>query len=170
MSCIIDSGIALNCFSQGGIDQVFLGTYDEALTFLYNTSDVITGGTITTGLTTYAYSQEVEYGTLNQVSTTNRENGTSVTVTTLSLKFIDLDETKRKNLLAVSKAPIVALVQANNGKWVFLGVEKPGRALETNLSFGTKLDDFNGAMVNVEFRSVNGMYFVSDAAAALINS
>lgn len=169
MSCIINEGISLNCFTSGGINQVFLGTYDAALTFLYNTNDVITGGTIT-GLTTYTYSQEVEYGTLNQVSTTIRENGAGVTVSTLSLKFIDLDETKRKNLLAVSKAPIVALVQANNGKWVFLGVEKPGRALETNLSFGTKLDDFNGAMVNIEFRSVNGMYFVSDAAAALINS
>lgn len=160
MSCLISNGVALPCFSVGGTEKVYLGTYSASQVYAINpTTQVITG--ITSGQTIYLFEAEPESTSLTQKKTNNRDNGTGGVVSTLTIKLNNLDYALRNTAIALSKAPLFAVVKSNSGEYVILGVESPGRAIETDFGFGAKFDDANQVMLNVEFRSKEGMYWLN---------
>ena len=158
MSCILDNGYVLGCASIGGVEKVWIGTYDADMAYTYDADMVVTG--VTSGSTVYLFEQDMEYAGLNQNGVYTRENGTVHYESVLSTKFTNLDKDLRNTALALGKAPIVAVVKANTGEYFILGVESAGRATEGQLSLGVAMADLNGATMAFTFKSQNGAYLI----------
>lgn len=158
MSCLIENGWSLGCFSVGGVEKLWLGTYTSAAAYTYDADMVITGATSAGDV--FLYSQEIEAAGLEQTGIYNRDNGSTAFESKLSMKFINFDKVLRKTVLALSKAPIFAVAKLNNGEYVALGTSVPGRASEGAINAGVKFDDMNGANLTISFKSQDGMYLI----------
>lgn len=159
MACIIDSGYALGCASIGGIKNVWMGTYDSSMEYTLDTStDEITA--VTNGADVYQFEQDVAFAGLEQTGNFSRENGTVYYDSVLSLKFLELDATLRKTILALGRAPVFAIVESNAGLFYLLGLESAGRATEGVASLGTEMGDLNGATLSFTFSSKAGAYLI----------
>jgi hypothetical protein len=161
MSCIIDNGYTLGCNTIGGVEKVWIGGYDADSTYAYDADGVITG--VTSGATVYLFEQDMEFAGLVQTGQFSRENGTVFYESVLSTKFTNLDADLRNTILALGKAPVVAIAKSNAGLYYFLGVETAGRATEGTASLGVSMGDMNGATLSFTWRSANGAYLL-DAA------
>ena len=161
MSCIIDNGYALGCASVGGVEKVWIGTWSADATYTMNVDNTITG--VTSASTVYLFEQDMEYAGLNQTGVFTRENGTVHYESVLSVKFTNLDADLRNTVLALGKAPIVAIVKSNAGLYYIAGVETAGRATEGAASLGVAMADLNGATLSFTFKSQNGVYLIDGA-------
>lgn len=165
MSCIIDNGLALGCATTGGIEKVWIGTYDGTVTY-DNTTDP--DGVITAlinndnALNIYNFEQDMEYAGLEQTGNFSRENGTVFYESVLSTKFIELDAKLRNTILALAKAPVYAVVKSNAGHYYILGVESAGRASEGVASLGILNGDMNGATLSFTWKSKGGAYLIDE--------
>jgi hypothetical protein len=161
MSCIIDNGYTLGCNTIGGVEKVWIGTYDADSAYAYDADNVITG--VTNGTTVYLFEQDMEFAGLVQTGQFSRENGTVFYESVLSVKFTNLDADLRNTILALGKAPVVAAVKSNAGLFYYLGVETAGRATEGTASLGVAMGDMNGATLSFTFRSANGAYLIEES-------
>jgi len=160
MSCIINSGYVLDCFSTGGVQRVWLATWAEENTYEFDAEEVISGATVDPAQLYYVIEQDVEYAGLEQTITNSRENGTSFFETNVSLKFTNLDKELRNLIKSMAKAPMALIVQSNTGEFYYAGVESAGRVTEGVASLGVALGDLNGATVTVNFRSASGVFLM----------
>lgn len=158
MSCIIDNGYTLGCNSIGGVEKVWLGTYNSGVVYSFDADNVVTGAT--TGGTVYLFEQDIEFAGLTQTGQFSRENGTVFYESVLSVKFIELDKDLRNTILALGKAPVFACVKSNAGHYYILGVENAGRATEGTASLGVAQGDMNGATLSFTWKSANGAYLI----------
>lgn len=161
MSCIIDDGYTLGCSSIGGVEKVWIGTYDADSTYTFDANNVITG--VTSGATVYLMEQDIEYAGLNQTGNFSRENGTVFYETALSVKFIELDADLRNLMIALGRAPIFAVVKSNAGHYYACGVESAGRATEGMGSVGIAQGDMNGVTFTFTFKSPNGAFLLNSS-------
>jgi hypothetical protein len=161
MSCIIDNGYTLGCNTIGGVEKVWIGTYDADSAYAFDADNVITG--VTSGTTVYLFEQDMEFAGLIQTGQFSRENGTVFYESVLSVKFTNLDADLRNTILALGKAPVVAAVKSNAGLFYYLGVETAGRATEGTASLGVAMGDMNGATLSFTFRSANGAYLIEES-------
>jgi hypothetical protein len=161
MSCIIDNGYTLGCSSIGGLEKVYIGTYDADQAYALDANNVITA--VTSGVTVYLMEQDIEYAGLNQTGNFSRENGTVFYETALSVKFIELDADLRNLMIALGRAPIFAVAKSNAGQYYACGVESAGRASEGMASVGVAQGDMNGVTFTFTFRSPNGAFLLDPA-------
>jgi hypothetical protein len=166
MPCILDNGYNLGCNTIGGIEDVWIGTYDPEVTY-DDTTDP--DGIITllvdnpNAVDCYNFQQDIEFAGLEQTGTFSRENGTVFYESVLSLKFIHLDANLRNLIKALGKAPIFAVVKSNQGDYYILGVESAGRATEGASSLGTAMGDMNGSTLSFTFKSIDPAYLCDGA-------
>lgn len=160
-NCILNQGYTLGCASIGGVEKVWLGTWDPDATFTYDANNVITG--VTTTEDVYLMDQDIEYAGIEQPGTISRENGTVFYDTNLSLKFIELDADLRNLLVALGRAPLFAVVKSNAGEFYFCGVESAGRASESTASLGVALGDMNGVNMTINWKSANGVFLMEES-------
>jgi hypothetical protein len=160
-TCILDSGYVLDCNSVGGVEKVWLGTWDGDTTYSFDVDNVVSGAT--SAGTVYNFEQDIEFAGLEQAGQFSRENGTVFYESNLSLKFTNLDKELRNTLVAIGRAPIYAVVKSNAGEYYILGVESAGRATEGVASLGVALGDMNGATLTIQWKSASGAYLM-DAA------
>lgn len=158
MSCILDNGTVLGCSTIGGIEKVYIGTYDADTAYAMSADNTVTG--VTSGGTVYLFEMDAEYAGLVQNGQFSRENGTVFYESILSTKFINLDAALRNTILALGKAPIVAAIKSNAGSFYVLGVESAGRATSGTASLGVAMGDMNGATMEFTFKSANGAYLI----------
>lgn len=165
MSCIIDNGYTLGCQSVGGVEKVWIGTYNADATYTLDVDNQITAATGLTGANgVYLMEQDMEFAGLEQTGTFTRENGTVHYESVLSLRFIELNKDLRNLILSLGKAPIYAVVKSNAGHYYFLGRETAGRATEGVASLGVAMGDLNGANLSFTFKSQNGAFLLDDGA------
>lgn len=157
-NCIIDGGYKLQCAGIGGVEKVWLGTYQDEVSYTMDTDNVVTGAT--TGNTVYLFEMDVEYGGLNQEGVFSRENGSVHYETVLSTKFVGLDADLRNKVLALGRAPLIAIIKSNAGLHYIAGVESAGRSTAGVISLGTAMDDLNGATMEITWKSKNGVYLM----------
>lgn len=164
MSCIIENGFKLGCATIGGIEKVWIGTYDGTVTYDLTTTPGKATALVSNAnaIKVYDFEQDYEYAGLGQTGQFSRENGTVFYESVLSLKFIELDVKLRNLVLALGKAPLFAVVKAMSGQYFILGVETSGRATEGVLSLGTANGDMNGGTLSITWKSQGGAY-VTDA-------
>lgn len=160
MSCIINDGYELGCSTIGGIEKVYLGTYDAATAYALDADSVISG--VTSGATVYMFEQDVEYAGLNQTGAFAPENNTVYYESVLSLKFTNLDADLRNTVLALGRAPLVAVIKSNTGNYFLLGSNLAGRATASTLSLGVAMGDLNGATMEITFKSQDGAFLIDE--------
>jgi len=160
-NCILDNGYVLDCNSVGGVEKVWLGTWDADATYTFDADNVITGAT--NAPTVYNFEQDIEFAGLEQAGQFSRENGTVFYESNLSMKFTNLDKDLRNTLIAIGRAPLYAVVKSNAGEYYLLGLETAGRATEGVASLGVALGDMNGATLTVQWKSANGAYLLDSA-------
>lgn len=158
ITCILDSGYELGCNSIGGVERVWIGTWDGATSYTFDVDNVVTGAT--SAQTLYSFEQDIEFAGLEQTGQYSRENGTVFYESNLSLKFTNLDKDLRNTLVAIGRAPLYAVVKSNSGEYFILGVETAGRAIEGVASLGVALGDMNGATLTVQWKSQQGAYLL----------
>lgn len=161
LNCILDNGYVLDCNSVGGVEKVWLGTWDGDTTYAFDADNVVTGAT--SAGTVYNFEQDIEFAGLEQAGQFSRENGTVFYESNLSMKFTNLDKDLRNTLVAIGRAPIYAVVKSNAGEYYILGVESAGRATEGVASLGIALGDMNGATLTIQWKSANGAYLLDSA-------
>ena len=159
-NCILDSGYVLDCNSVGGVEKVWLGTWDGDTTYSFDADSVVSGAT--DAGTVYNFEQDIEFAGLEQAGQFSRENGTVFYESNLSLKFTNLDKDLRNTLVAIGRAPIYAVVKSNAGEYYILGVESAGRATEGVASLGVALGDMNGATLTIQWKSASGAYLLDE--------
>jgi hypothetical protein len=158
MACIIDNGYTLGCASIGGVEEVYLATFDGDATYTLDVNNIITA---CTSQSVYRFEQDSEYAGLAQNGVYTRENGTVHYESILSLKFVDLDATLRNSILALGKAPLFAVIKSVAGLYYVAGVETAGRATNGVASLGTAYSDMNGATLEITWKSQNGVYLMN---------
>lgn len=159
MSCVIDEGYVLGCNTIGGVEKVYIGTYDADMAYAFDADNVITA--VTSGVTVYLMEQDIEFAGLTQTGNFSRENGTVFYETVLSVKFIELDAQLRNLVIALGKAPIFAVAKSNAGHYYACGVESAGRATEGVASVGVLQGDMNGATLSFTWRSPGGAFLMN---------
>ncbi len=160
-NCLITSGWDLTCSSVGGVEKLWIGTFSEDALYTVDANDVITG--TTSASTVYLFSQDMEFAGFNQEFQFAPDNGTVYAQTTLSAKFIGLNYQLRNTILALAKAPLVAIVKTNSGEYFLLGKENAGRSSAGVLSAGIAFGDLNGATLEVMFKSKSGAFLIEES-------
>lgn len=164
--CIINSGIyELPCAQIGGINEVYIGTFDKDTKYTLDVDNVITAVLAGTP-TLYAFVQDSETAGLVQTPQFNRENLAMSMQSVLNIKSYGLDKDKRNQFLILAKAPVFALIKSNAGLWYLAGLENAGRATEGLAQLGMALLDHNGFTLSFTWNSQNGVFLVSDAGVA----
>lgn len=158
MSCIITGGYDLPCSSIGGAETIWLGNFSGATTYSLDADNVITGVTSSPGV--YEFLQEVEVAGVNQTIEVDRNNLSAFFITTVSLRLHNYDKEVRNRLVELLRAPVVAAIKSNEGLFYFAGVESAGRMVTGNAGTGVAYSDLNGAEVEIEFRSKNGIFLL----------
>jgi len=161
LDCILDSGYVLNCNSIGGVEKVWIGTWDGDAAYTFDVDNVVTGATNATTL--YNFEQDIEFAGLEQAGQFSRENGTVFYESNLSMKFTNLDKDLRNTLVAIGRAPLYAVIKSNAGEYYILGVQTAGRAVEGVASLGVALGDMNGATLTIQWKSAQGAYLLDSA-------
>jgi hypothetical protein len=159
--CILDNGYVLDCNSVGGVEKVWLGTWDGDTTYTFDADNVVDAAV--SANTVYNFEQDIEFAGLEQAGQFSRETGTVFYESNLSLKFTNLDKDLRNTLVAIGRAPIYAVVKSNAGEYYILGVESAGRATEGVASLGVALGDMNGATLTIQWKSASGAYLIDPA-------
>lgn len=161
-NCKIEAGYENGCASVGGVERIFLATFDKDIEWEVGaTNSTVTGVTASNQPVFYEFSQDAEYAGLTQPGFFNPENGTVYYETDITLKFsTGLTADLRNTIIALGRAPLVAIVKSVAGLYYIAGVEVPGRASEGQSSVGTALGDMNGATLTIKFKSQNGVYIL----------
>lgn len=161
MACVINDGWDLGCATIGGVSKVYIGTYDDAVTYTFDVNNNITA--IAGTPTVYLFEQDIEWAGVTQTPTASRENSTVFFETKLSIKLIELTTATLNSIKALTKAPIFAVVVSNAGAYYVLGVENAGRYSEGDASLGVAQGDMNGANLTFTWKSANGAYTMNSA-------
>lgn len=161
-TCNLNDGYVLGCSSIGGVEKVWIGEYVDNVQYTQDSCGIITGIT-TTGLTVYAFEQDIEHAGLVQTGNYSRENGTVFYESTLSIKLIGLDCNVRQRMVELGRAPLFAVVKSNAGDYYYCGIESSGRASAGEANVGTLLGDMNGLSQSISWKSANGVFLLDDA-------
>jgi hypothetical protein len=161
-NCELSNGYSLGCNIIGGVERVWIGTYDadSAYTLGTGSNDENVIIAATSGPTVYLFEQDIEFAGLEQTGQYARENGTVHYESVLSVKFIHLTNDLRNTLIALGRAPLVAVVKSNAGEYYFLGVESPGRVTEGVASLGVAMGDMNGSDLSITWKSQDGAFLL----------
>jgi len=159
--CDINNGYALPCNSIGGVEKVWIGTWDSDTMYTLDVDNVVVGATAAN--TVYLHEQDIEWAGLEQTGQFSRENGTVFYESVLSVKFVELDKDLRNTIIALGRAPVYAVVKSNSGNYFLLGLESSGRATEGVASLGVAQGDMNGASLSFTWKSANGAYLLDPA-------
>ncbi len=163
-NCEITNGYSLGCNIVGGVERVWIGTYDSDSEYILGTAsldlNVITGAT--NGPTVYLFDQDIEFSSFEQNGVYERENGTVHYESQLSVKFVHLTNDLRNTIVALGRAPLVAVIKSNAGEYYFAGVESPGRVTEGVASLGQALSDMNGSDLTITWKSKDGVFLLDE--------
>lgn len=144
MSCLITNGYSLGCRdSIGGISTVYIGNFDENITYTTGTNSIIesfTGGTVSY----YTYSQEIEVAEFNESIVASTENGTVVFEQTLSITLHKNNALLKNTLKLLVQGHLSILILDARGTYHLMGKGNGVRASEGTLGLGKAFGDLNG--------------------------
>lgn len=159
-TCNLNDGYVLGCSSIGGVEKVWIGEFVDNVQYAQDSCGTITGIS-TTGLTVYAFEQDIEHAGLVQTGNYSRENGTVFYESVLSIKLIGLDCNVRNRMVELGRAPLFAVVKSNAGDYYYCGIESAGRASAGEANLGTALGDMNGLSQSISWKSANGVFLLN---------
>lgn len=163
MSCIIDNGIyTLPCAQIGGVEEVYLGTFNKLYTYSLDADNVIDGvlsGTASLP-TLYGFAQAQQTAGLVITPNFSPENLAVSIQSVLSIKVFGLDANNRNQFLLLTKAPVFAVVKSTAGLYYLIGYSNEGRATEGTGGLGIQQLDMNGFSLSFTWNDQYGPFLV----------
>ncbi len=144
MPCLLTTGFTSDCLEgAGGVKEVFFSNYENfaAGVTLDPTTleiDALPEATI------YRYVPLKNSAQYNEASTPSQENGTLFFAQTASLRLSGLSAAKRKELINLSKAKLVAFVRLMDDQIYMLGRQTGLYLSAGTIGAGQARGDFNG--------------------------
>lgn len=173
MSCPITYGYNVPCKSVGGVQAVYIGTYNSGLTYTIDSSAPgITSsyGTITGfgGATSsfYKFEAQIETASLAEAGGFSVENGTAFYTQTVEITLHNLSQAiiEQISILGKGRWRIIVLDQAGN-YWL-VGKQNPVNVTGSTPGVGKAYGDLNGAVITFEGKEPEPITQVSSAALA----
>lgn len=167
MSCIINSGIALECRdNMGGIQSVYIANAVENFAFFPAAGliPILTFNPATEN-TFYEFAQQIESASYEETGGYSVENGTAFYTQKLTIKIYKMNSSNSDviNILGQSLFNIIFLDQ--NGNYFLPGAFNQMRVVEISYGSGKMMGDLSGATIVFEGREKRPAYQVSTAAA-----
>lgn len=167
MACLITQGYSLSCRdSIGGIQEVWIGNFQNSATYTLNANDVITAFSGTTA-SYYRFEQEIETGQFNQTGAYSTENGTIYFTQEVMLTFHKNDATLRNQLLVLSQANMTVIVKDQRGLLWLVGYQNGVRATAGTMNTGKAYGDLNGFTITLQAKEPEPAYNISATASGL---
>ena len=150
MACIINSGYALDCRDNiGGIQEVYIGNFDNNVTYTLGTNDIVegfAGGTVSY----YTFAQENEVGEFIETMNASTENGTVFFEQNLTLTFHRLNAELKNQLRLLAQGNLSVLILDQRGVYHLMGIQNGVRATEGTSGVGKAYGDLNGVTVTLQ--------------------
>lgn len=144
MACTVTlSNISTNCDSQmGGIDVVYAINYAdvEAVTL---TTGVISAITLATGKTFNTYEFRKQSGSLTCTYNVDDVAGVKYVAGELALRFAKMETEKRISFMALCNGELALIAKDCNGKYWYLGYNRPVTMTAATGETGTNYTDAN---------------------------
>lgn len=167
LDCKINRGYQIGCKAVGGISEVYIGNWlPMDLTKDPTNDSIVTAvkakDTTVTEIDIYRVEQKAEMAGNEGSGVHNTENDTVHVSDVLSITTSVLDADNIAFLKMLRRSNTFAIVRSNLGQLYLLGAEIPGNAIESTQTLGRTFEDRNGGTVNIEYKSVDGMYILDE--------
>lgn len=166
MACLITNGVSRTCdFAVGGIkSSVWLANFEDFVP-KYASTGQITGFTSGgTGATFYEYQQELQSASLTQSLNAGAVSRFISQVLVLSMASLTQAKIETLNTLALS--PVIAVLQANDGNWYWIGDNGSGLKA-TAMEVVSGMADADPASATVTLTAANKGYAPTLTAVAV---
>lgn len=169
MACILTGGYTIPCKGSGGIQKLWIGTYNSTnMTYTYATASGSEGQITAFGGATvsfYGFELRQETGAVTEAGAGSDANGTYFVTTTIELPIQSMtqDVSNKITLLGQGRWRIIALDE--NGNYWLLGRLNPVSVTTTAGGLGKAYGDLNGATITFTSKEPIHMTQVTSAAA-----
>ena len=156
MSCLISAGITRDCgYNFGGLQLIYLANASEVTTISKDATGLVTGITMATGSTFYAFEFEPETG--QKLEELQAGNVSKFVLQTLNLQLANITQAKKEVLEDLGVSDIVAIMQTQDDLYWIFG--ELGRGLKaTTLSIDSGTADADNAVATIALAGGNRGY------------
>ena len=173
MSCVLTYGYNIPCKATGGVQAVWIGTWEAGLTYTYDSSAPgITSsyGTITAfGGATSSFSkfeQNLETASLAEAGAFSVENGSAFYTQTCEITLYQMTQAMSEQINILGKGRWRVIILDQNGNYWLMGKQNPVNVSAATPGLGKAYGDLNGAIVTFEGKEPAPITQVSSAALA----
>jgi hypothetical protein len=148
MNCVLTEGIPLACQdSTGGVKNVYIGAFNDATTFTYDSDEII--DTVTSTETYYTFKFRPQTASYGEELSKSLENGTTFWTQSLSMIFPKMDAAKRNNMLLLANTSMHVIVETQNGDYWWLGLSNGADVSANTSGAGQAYGDLNGYNLSI---------------------
>lgn len=154
------TGIAKDCApNMGGIKRLLLVLFAAVTATVDQVTGKITAITLAEGADKFKeFALPKGVASLASTLNTNAENGTNFVTNVLTLAFNRMDTAKRMAVSAIAVAECAAIVEDNNGKFWFVGLDEPLTATGGDSGSGAAKTDRNGYGITLQSEELSYPY------------
>ena len=144
------NGMLQDCSpSQGGIVEVLIANFSDVAQVLTYDGAVFWIDT-PAGSVFHQYTFKRLHGSMQTEWQTSEEAGTKYARTQVTLFFSRMETAKRDEISLLARGEFVMLVKDGNGKWWYLGIDRPVRMIAGSAESGVALADRNGYSITMQ--------------------
>lgn len=144
---------------MGGIKRLLLALFAAVTATVDAVSGKITAISIAEGADKFKeFALPKGVASLASTLNTGAENGTNFVTNVLTLAFNRQDTAKRMAVSALAVSECVAIVEDNNGKFWYIGLDEPLTATGGDSGSGTAKTDRNGYGINLQSEELSYPY------------
>ena len=175
MACLLTYGYNVPCKSVGGLQAVYIGTFNSGLTYTLDASapgvtssyNTITGfGGATSSF--YKFEANLETASLVETGAFSNDNGSAFYTQTCEITLYTLSQAlvEQVNILGKGRWRIIVLDQTGN-YWL-MGKQNSVHVSAATPGLGKAYGDLNGAIITFEGKEPEPIRQVSSAAVATL--
>jgi hypothetical protein len=177
MACAITYGYQNVCRDIGGIQYIYIGTFNSGLSYTLDASapgltssfNTITGFTGSTS-SFFKFDGIPQTSSLVQVPVGSTDNGTAFWTQTLEMTNVGLNQALSENISVLLKGRWRVLVLDQNGNWFLIGRLNGCYVTSGTGGLGKAFGDLNGMTLTFEANDPEPIRQVSSAAAAQLGA
>lgn len=154
------TGISRDCApSMGGLKRLLLILFASVTATVDQVTGKVTAIEIAQGADKFKeFALPKGAASLGHTLNTGAENGTNFVTNLLTLAFNRMDTEKRMAVSALALAECAAIVEDNNGKYWYVGLDDPLVAVGGDSGTGTAKTDRNGYGINLQSEELSYPY------------
>lgn len=163
LNCLIDAPWGLNTCDDNtpGLEWVAFQTYNAQTVFGLTASGSLVDS-ISPTASWYVFEHDEEAAGLAQTPTLN-DNGSSFVEQILTIRFNEYSQESQAQMAALLKTRVRVVAKTNNGSYLILGLNSPGRVNGGSAGPNRAFTDVAGGELTIRFRSKTFAPFVSSS-------